>query len=410
MTFKRLGLASLALGALLLPLRKTSTAPRIQRADQRETRLANLSQELRDARQRWSALVQRDSALALLTSLSTRPSRPSMYLQGFPSSIKTEELRATLEKQQRMIGTTDSSVATLLYVYNVSTSSNATVWGSYWGNLIEQRDGLTWCVTIVPGEVRNGKLLIGRDLMEMATGPCDLLSAFGKPGTAMQSWLDATRYTPTRSNSWLTGAPLLSEGGRAPWGWLFEKNLYASSPLEQLALLRMFGNFQVAEVLAPPYYYGAPNIRCLMGEERSCVDAVLHSGITTARDPGIPPDLTVGISLLRPDTVTLATPRPPQGSYLADLIRGMGRERFRTFWKSDLPFQSAFQNAFGESLGKWTYRWARGQWEQSWEMRYGHKTIVLGTNISRSWPLLVVLWSALALTAVSWAVHRKQVT
>jgi hypothetical protein len=411
MTFKRLGFAILALSALLLPFGKTTTSTRKQGEDQREVRLGILRQELRDARQRWSALVQRDSALALLSRVSKRPTRPTIYLQGFSADIKSGELQAALEKKERVIGTTDPSIATLVYVYNVTTLSNETIWASYWGNLIVQRDGLTWCVTIVPGEVRNGnRLLIGRDLMEMATGPCDLLSAFGRPGRGIGTWLEATRFTPARSNSWLTGAPLLYEGGRAPWGWLFERNIYSWTPLERTAMLRLFGDFQVAEVLAPPYYYGAPNIRCLIGEERSCVDAVLHSGIVTARDPGIPRDLTVGSSLLRPDTVTLATPRPPQGSYLADLIRAEGRERFRIFWKSDLPFESAFEAAFGESLGRWTSRWARNQWQQSWEMRYGHKTIVLGSNISGSWPLLVALWSALTLAAVSWAAYRKQVT
>jgi hypothetical protein len=132
--------------------------------------------------------------------------------------------------------------------------------------------------------------------------------------------------------------------------------------------------------------------------------------VTLARDPGIPRDLTVGIMLLTPDSVTLATARPPESNFISDLIKDKGRDKFRTFWKSDMPFEEAFQTAFGESLGHWTASWAGHKWNASWEAKYGHATIKLGTTLSLSWPILVLSWTALALGAVFWTVRRKQVS
>jgi hypothetical protein len=116
------------------------------------------------------------------------------------------------------------------------------------------------------------------------------------------------------------------------------------------------------------------------------------------------------VALLTPDTVTVATARPPEANFISDLITDKGRDRFRAFWKSELSFEQAFQAAFGESLGHWTAAWARHKWNSSWEAHYGHATIKLGTTLSGSWPFLVVGWTVLTLAAVFWTVRRKQVT
>ncbi len=400
---KRAGFVVLALGAILLPFRKPGTPSERRIDDARELRLAKLSQERRDARHRWTALQERDSALELSVSRD-----PMLHLQGFPANLDRADVESTVRKQWSAIANPDSTVLTAVLVYNITQSTNEATWGSYWGNLITTRGGRTACVTIVPGEVHQQRLLVGRDLIETVSAPCTLLATFGNPGSGMQAWLSATRYTSARSNTWLTGTPMLYEGGRAPWGWLFPVLSYA--PQQMPALLKWLGNFEVAEGLAPPYYYGAPGIRCMIGHVRSCVESVLHSGIVLARDPGIPPDLTVSSVYLRPDTVTLATPRPPEGSFISDLIRRKGRDKFRVFWKSELPLEQAFQSAFGESLGAWTAQWAKRKWETSFEARIRHSTIVLGTNLSASWPLLVMGWTGLVLAAVAWIAQRKQVT
>ena len=47
------------------------------------------------------------------------------------------------------------------------------------------------------------------------------------------------------------------------------------------------------------------------------------------------------------------------GSWLGDLAREQGPERFAAFWHSTLPVDSAFHQAFGVPLGEWTYQWTR---------------------------------------------------
>lgn len=408
-TLRRLGFAALALGAVLLPRQKPPREPVTLPANDRGMRLQALTQEMQAARLRWIALAERDSVLAMLGRSGALETTPFVRLQGFDKAGRATGVEAAVTKLWSAIGTTDSGVRTAVYVYNEAAYLESSWWGIYWGNLITKRDGVTWCVTIVPGEVRsNGRLLVGSELIDQAIAPCALLAAFGPPGAGIAAWLDATRYNSARSNNWLTRPKSWEGDGEGPWEWLFDRTLYYMEPGEGL-LIRGLGGLPIALLLSPPYQYGAPGIRCLVGEEAECVAAVLHSGLTTAPDPGVPHDLTVSASLLRP-AVTLATPRPPVAAFLSDLIREHGREKALAFWKSGLPLEQAFELAFGEPLGAWTARWARGQWESSWKAKYGNRTILLGANLAASWPLVVLGWTALALAAVAWAATRKQIT
>ena len=407
-TSKRLGLAALVLGALLLPFRKVSP-PSNDSVDEREGRYLELAQELRDARVRLTALIARDSVLAMLPAVEKAGTVPHILLSGFPQQIRSDEFASRLASIWRALGQTDSSVSTAVYVYNVERDPSQAIWASYWGNLITKRGNRTVCVTIMPGErTVDGRLGVGNGLLSVAAAPCILLLAFGKPGARIAAWLDTTRFVSARSSAWFI-PERQHEFESGPWGWLRDPNAYRFvryKPIEFPLLSR----FLVAEQLAPPYRFGAPGIRCLVGDEASCVKSVLHSGLMIARDPGVPRDLTVDIRLLQPASVILTTPRPPEATFLSDLIKEKGREKFGLFWKSDLPFEESFKTAFGESLGHWTAHWARANWEHSWEAHYGGATIRLGTTLSASWPLIVFGWTALALLAVSLAAHRKQVT
>ena len=406
-TWRRLTLAVLGLGAVLLPLRKTSS-PTAGR-DDREKHLQQLSQELRDARTRWTALVARDSVLAVSPQIDRAGSKPVVLVRGFPAQVNGEGVSDRLASEWKALGQGDSTVSTAVYVYNDSFQPGEPTWGSYRGNFITQRDGRLVCVSIVPGEIAaNGSLLVGSGLFDVSSAPCALLRAFGKPGADVAAWLDTTRYISARSNAWFIPETRRYEFDFGPWAWLPSAD---DRPFQEAGFLtRLFGRFQVGEALTPPYRFGASGIRCLSGEEQACVNSVLHSGVMHARDSKIPRDLTVGVTLLKPDTVTMATARPPEANFISDLIRDKGRDRFRTFWKSDRSFEQAFQAAFGESLGHWTAAWARHKWNSSWEAHYGHATIKLGTTLSGSWPFLVVGWTVLTLAAVFWTARRKQVT
>ncbi|MFQ6045980.1 MAG: hypothetical protein ACE5PT_06430, partial [Gemmatimonadales bacterium] len=50
-----------------------------------------------------------------------------------------------------------------------------------------------------------------------------------------------------------------------------------------------------------------------------------------------------------------------RGTFLSDLIADMGPDRFREFWRSGLPVDSAFSVSMGVPIEEWTMRWARSQ-------------------------------------------------
>ena len=405
---RRIGFMALVVVGILLPLRKPAEGAPLTR-DDRVARLRELTEEQRFARTRWIALAERDSALAR-SEKGLVGREPRIHLAGFAAGIRDEQAEAELARLWRAIGPMDSTVAVTLEVYNRARYASAAWWSDYWGNLISHDKGVTQCTAIMPAASReSGQLRIGTQLLDQAIAPCALLAAFGPPGTGVSAWLTATRYTLARSNSWLTRPADFLEGGSGPWGWVVDRS--QTSSVEGRRLPKLFGidGHAIATLLAPPYHYGAPGIRCIVGEPEACVESVLRSAYSTAEDPGVPVDLTVSPGLLRPAVVTLATPRAPAEFFLSDLIRSEGREKFRTFWKSPLGFEAAFQNAFGQSLGEWTSQWAKRQWLGSWEAHYRSRQIILGANLDRSWPLVALMWTVLALAAAGWVATRKQV-
>ena len=410
-TTRRTGFAVLVLLAVLLPLRKPGDEATVPPGDDRAARLRELTDEHRAARVRWVALTERDSILAL--PARARPAgQPGIRLRGFPAGLRAEETQRGLEQLWRAIELPDSSVEVALEVYN-RASYDPSLWqGMYSGNLIQSRGRGIFCVGIAPGELReDGRVWVGKELLAEVMAPCFMLAAFGRPGKGMSAWLEATRYTSARSNSWLTRpAEFLDGHGGGPWGWVFSRSRTSFEPSPRFPKLLGIDGYAIATLLAPPYHHGAPGIRCMVGDPESCVESVLHSAYTTAPDPGVPHDLTVSPSMLRPEEVTLATARAPADFFLSDIIRDQGRERFRRFWSSELPLEAAFQQAFGEPLGKWTARWAKRQWLGSWEAHYGSEAIILGANLKFSWLPVTFFWTALALAAVSWAARRKQAT
>lgn len=412
-SLQRAGFAALLLAGLLLPLRGPPAETRMDLRADRGVRLRELSQDMRTARLRWSALTARDSALALLRRTGTATPGPTVHYSGFPAGARAEEAEATLAKLWKKIGSVDSSVAVAMLIYNEAGFKTETSWGLFSGNLITERDGITWCLAIVPGGLNaDSRMRVWKETLDRAIAPCAILAAFGPPGESVRSWLDATRYTAVRSNGWLTHPAEFLEGqGAGPWQRLLDDRMeYYRSRFDGFSLARSLAWLQIPTLLSPPYHYGAPGVRCMHGDRAACNEAILHSALTTAEDAVVPRDLTVSATPLRTRNVTLATPRPPAEFLLSDLIRSQGREKFGAFWKSERPFESAFQLAFGESLGAWTARWARRQWLASWEAKERSSSLILGANLALSWPLLVLGWTGLALAAVAWAASRKQVT
>ena len=410
---RRAGFVLLALLAVLLPLRKPPGGERPFN-DDRVARLEFLSYRADKARTVWSALIERDSALQLLSRLERPSPTPVVELQGFEPGMRAAEAEGRIAKLWQSVDASQPSVRVAALIYNAERNAavmGRSTWRNYWGNLITERNGVTWCVAIMPGALWRGAPSVGKELLDHAMAPCVLLAVFGPPGAGMRHWLEGTRYAAARSNGWLEGAGETGriEGDReGPWVWLREVGERSPGAERTYSLVKTLGADQFVNLLAPPYHYGARGVRCAAGDAVSCEASVLRAVIG---DSTIPADLTLGGFLLFAPRVGIETLRAPAYFYLSELIRAHGRDGFRSLWRSELPIDRAFLQAFGEPLGKWTATWAHRQWAASWQTYYyGKKNLILGVDLHPSWLLLLTLWTALVLALAGWTATRRQLT
>lgn len=200
------------------------------------------------------------------------------------------------------------------------------------------------------------------------------------------------RYWPT---IWLSLCAYYAEFGRpgkAIGDWLFQASHITGSlawdrPADQDPYVRRHG------VPLPPlqrrfFYYSQyfdswDSAACARGEPDRCRSAILAGNLDRYYwDSDI---------MMRPGVLA----RPYWGrsdSYLADLVREMGRERFSRFWRSPESVEQAFASAFGVALGEWTMKWQRA------------RTLYLPPNptvpVSAPFYALLVMAGALGLAAV----------
>lgn len=399
---QRLGLAALAVAALVLPaVKPEGPAPRSV-SEERGQRLRQLQLSLGRVNYRLSALTERDSALRL--SRGVLPgSAPRIILRGFPAGARSPVAEAMVGSLWKSLGEADSSVSVALVIYNGAGYSQR--FGSYQGTSIRSIDRTVQCIGLLAGELRpDGGVRVWNDETARVLSPCALVSGFGPPGKGVLPWLVATRFGRAASAGWLTRPKVFLEGnGGAPWrpGTDFSGDWDGSSILRLRSLASMVQN------IVPAYHLGGVALRCLNEAAIACAEGVLDTTRFGPVQAELPGDLTVSPWRLGVGSDFLG-PVPVAEYWVSDVIRDQGREKFRQFWRSDLPMTQAFQASFGESLADWTARWARRQWEGSWEVKYRKPTLTLGASLSPSWPLLIAGWSGLILLAASWTATRRQ--
>lgn len=200
--------------------------------------------------------------------------------------------------------------------------------------------------------------------MQNALGPCAYYAAFGAPGREIRHWLGARRFDLALYPRW-EQAPdsnaydYLVAQRNQPWFW-----------------------FEV-------YQYPPVAIGCLAGREADCRASVLEGAGTPE-----PPSRIV-------TTERWWWHQPLLGGehYLADVVRSLGRERFRRFWSSELPVDTALVEAFRMPVGKWTRGWQAGV----------VPPVRLGPVVPATSALLGLLLAATAVTVVARTVSRREV-
>lgn len=402
-TMKRLGFGALALAAVLLPMRKPTTAETPLPAANRGARLDTLSMSRHVAHMAWTAFELRDSAMATLKTLPPPGSRPFVSWRGFSGAVTNTQADSIVASLWPVIGAGDAHVRTSVLIYNRGHYAAP----AYNGALITRHDSVTDCVAISPGRLGpKGEPWVWKDELDDALAPCAVLAAFGPPGASVGSWLEATRYSSVYSNQWLvhrrdtmTAAPWIA------WSNWRRSDTYPDGPL--FSAMDKVGVLNLALLMRPEYDFGATGLRCIVGMERDCVEGVLHSSLTYPSANVMPADLTQVGWRTYLEAKNVGTVRPPSRALVSAMITDFGREKFQKFWSSDQPFEAAFQSAFGETLGAWTARWAAHDWRNSDEARHGNPEILLGVTLRPSWLLITIGWSILALAIAAGVARRR---
>ncbi len=176
---------------------------------------------------------------------------------------------------------------------------------------------------------------------ETFIGPCGFYRAFGTPGPAIAAWLQRGGITTVTQARW--GRPAVSG---QPYEW--NEDYY----LAIFALEGRYG-FEVGT---------ASNRQCRAGLVDRCSTALTMPSGGAYRNFWGGSVLTSSGSLSEgeypyyetmPGGVNLG---PRRSRFLSDMVREFGQDRFRAFWTSSQPVESAFAALAGD-VGRTVQRW-----------------------------------------------------
>ncbi|MGH7615088.1 MAG: hypothetical protein ACREMW_13725 [Gemmatimonadales bacterium] len=193
------------------------------------------------------------------------------------------------------------------------------------------------------------------DWLQTGLGPCAFYAAFGHPGREIGRWLGARGFDLALSPSWNRD---VLEG---PFGWRYG-------------------------VLDPRQ---TDNIACLAGREERCRVAVLAEAGRAGDEPHV---VTTEYWWLRQRLLA-------GDHYLADMVREIGRERFQSFWNSELSVETALAAALRKPVGAWTAN----------RQRRLTPPVRLGPAAPPSAALLGLLLAGVAVGLVTRTISRREV-
>jgi hypothetical protein len=197
-------------------------------------------------------------------------------------------------------------------------------------------------------------------------GPCAFFAAFGTPGREIRRWLGAREF----------------DLATMPWGRRGRDQRYGSLT-ENLdpRIDPMWFWFEA-------YSFPTAAVACIAGRSDGCRTSVL-----TAASTGPPPRLLKSTRWWQHQALAGGE------HYLADVVEAIGRERFRQFWNSEEPVDTALAIALRAPVGTWTRDWQAGF----------VPPIRLGPAVSVPSAALGLLLGALALGMVVATVRRREV-
>jgi hypothetical protein len=280
------------------------------------------------SRRQLALLEQRDAALG--RAGTARPGTGTLLLEPALGPAASARLRAAFAAIWRELGPTRPEVAVIVTVVSDSAAARTISNDRIYYFLPSTRTGRT-CLTLWSGVTWRILRGTGEDtlvypIVRRMIGPCAFYAAFGIPGQPVERWLAARDFDLGFVNDW-HGPPLVPATQTFPRRWLAQQ-VYGGSFAQ---------------------------VSCLAGRRADCHAAVLD----TQPPEGDPSDW--GRLPRVVEQQVWSNGRPARwlfraSTYLVDLLREQGPERFAQFWHSALPVDSAFQAAFGSSIEEWTAR------------------------------------------------------
>jgi hypothetical protein len=141
------------------------------------------------------------------------------------------------------------------------------------------------------------------------------------------------------------------------------------------------------------YDQSFPAVGCLARRVASCREAVLAGASDDNTRTTSPPVLMTDRRFWQRQRLLGGT------SYLSDVVREVGRDRFLEFWNSSLSVDSALSRALRRPVGEWT---------ADWQGRFG-PTIRLGAGAPAAASLLALLLAGAAVASIALTARKRQV-
>lgn len=220
-----------------------------------------------------------------------------------------------------------------------------------WRRAVQRESGSTWL----------------RQWLKSSLGPCAFIAAYGMPGRSVRSWLSGRGFDLALTPSWddsvysgsRTASPLMI-GDQRRWWWDYL------------------------------YHQSFPAIACLAQRVAGCREAVLAGFDVESERSTV---VITSRSFWRRQRLIGGT------SYLSDVAREVGRDRFLEFWNSRLPVDTSLARALRRPVGEWT---------ASWQQRFLPAQLRLGPSAPPGASVLAAFLAAVAVATVAVTARKRQ--
>ena len=342
---------------------EATPARRYARAIADEWRAAQMARRLAEAR---LAIRQRDF------------DRPVLMMASADSEHATLQarIRASLDSAWQSLGLAETKISVALVIDPIDGSDAVLPQEESWAPsyllpdsanrtlcLIRLSENTGWRRAILrPSFARDNWL---QQWLKANLGPCAFLAAYGMPGRSVRAWLGNRGFDLALAPAWNDSTPPSSSilGFYRGWWWPFV------------------------------YHQSFPAVACLARRVAGCREAVLEGASDDRPRANRTPVVMTDRRYWRRQRLIGGS------TYLADVARQVGRDRFLEFWNSPLSVDSALSRALRQPVGEWTAQW---------QTRFT-PPIRLGSSAPAAASLLAVILAIIAIASTAVTARKRQV-